>query len=65
MLADQFMHCAFDVRMVCHRPEAPFARQADDAFMHCAAQEEAESINAGLAKRSAECRLEVRAAPAA
>lgn len=59
ILANLFMHYAFDMWMARNHPEAPFERYADDALIHCGTREEAESIKAELAKRFAECRLEM------
>lgn len=59
ILANLFMHYAFDMWMQIHHPEAPFERFADDALIHCGTREEAENIRAELAKRFAECRLEM------
>lgn len=59
LLANLFMHYAFDVWMRRHHPEAPFERYADDALIHCATREEAAQIKAELAARFSECRLEM------
>jgi RNA-directed DNA polymerase len=40
-------------------PHIPFERYADDALCHCRTQDEAEDLKAALARRLAECRLEI------
>lgn len=59
ILANLFMHYAFDVWMKIHFPEAPYERYADDGLVHCRSREEAERIKAALADRFAQCKLEM------
>ena len=59
ILANLFMHYAFDMWMMRNHPEAPFERYADDALIHCGTREETQSVKAELAKRFAECKLEM------
>lgn len=59
VLANLFMHYAFDTWMVRANPQAPFERYADDAIIHCKTQTEAEGILKKLKKRLGECMLEL------
>lgn len=44
LLANLFMHYAFDEWMGRENPEAPFERYADDAIIHCKTEKEANEI---------------------
>lgn len=44
VLANLFMHYAFDIWMVRTNPQAPFERYADDAIIHCRTEAEAKEI---------------------
>ncbi|ASA19461.1 group II intron reverse transcriptase/maturase [Paenibacillus donghaensis] len=59
VLANLFMHYAFDLWMKRTNPNAPFERYADDAIIHCRTQAEAEEILEKLKKRLEECKLEL------
>jgi RNA-directed DNA polymerase len=59
VLANLFLHYAFDEWMKRHHPEVPFERYADDMICHCDSQEQAQALKAELAKRLAECGLEL------
>jgi len=59
ILANLYMHYAFDRWMVVRSPQNPWARYADDAVIHCQTQEEAEILKEKLKKRLAACKLEV------
>ncbi len=59
MLANLFMHYAFDVWMSRNHPNEPFARYADDAVAHCRSEAEAEQLKVGLQARFAEVGLEL------
>jgi len=59
VLANLFLHYAFDMWMVRNHPDKPFARYADDAVAHCRSKEDAEKLHDSLKKRFAECRLEL------
>jgi RNA-directed DNA polymerase len=59
LLANLFLHYAFDKWMERHHPEVPFERYADDAICHCASQAQAESLLTALRDRLAACRLEL------
>ena len=57
LLANLFLHYAFDVWMVREFPHIPFERYADDAICHCKSAEEAQSLWSALADRFAACKL--------
>ncbi len=59
VLANLFLHYAFDMWMERNHRDKPFARYADDAVAHCRSQEDAERLRDSLEKRLAECRLEL------
>jgi len=57
VLANLFMHFAFDAWMGRNFPDCPFERYADDAVVHCASREQAEAVLAAIAERMAEVGL--------
>jgi len=57
VLANLFMHYAFDRWMVRTNPQAPFERYADDTIIHC--KTEIEAILGQLKQRLEKCRLEL------
>jgi len=59
VLANLFLHYAFDKWMDREHPDKPFARYADDAVVNCKSQKEAEELRSSLEKRLAECKLEL------
>jgi len=59
VLANLFMHYAFDKWMERKHPDKPFARYADDAVVHCKSREDAEELRSRLEKRLTECKLEL------
>jgi len=59
LLANLFLHYAFDRWMQKTFPCNPFARYADDAVIHCQGREEAENIQKALEERLRECGLEL------
>jgi RNA-directed DNA polymerase len=59
VLANLFLHYAFDVWMVRNRPGLPFARYADDAVAHCRSKQDAENLRTSLERRLAACGLEL------
>ena len=61
LLANLFLHYTFDAWMQRTYPQIPFERYADDALCHCRTKDEAEELKAALARRFAECRLELHA----
>ena len=59
LLANLFLHYAFDVWMARNFPDCPFERYADDGVIHCATEQEAKEILVALGKRLAELGLEL------
>jgi len=59
VLANLFLHYAFDKWMDRDHPDKPFARYADDAVVHCKSKEDAEELRKGLEIRLGECKLEL------
>ena len=57
VLANLFMHYAFDLWMVRNHPDCPFERFADDAIVHCKSRAQAELVLAGIAERMNEVGL--------
>jgi RNA-directed DNA polymerase len=57
MLANLFLHYAFDTWMRRKSPHIPFERYADDAICHCRTRQEAEQLKSALERRFADCRL--------
>jgi RNA-directed DNA polymerase len=57
VLANLFMHYAFDLWMVRNHPVCPFERFADDAIVHCKSRAQAEAVLAGIAERMKEVGL--------
>jgi RNA-directed DNA polymerase len=59
LLANLFLHYAFDEWMKRNHPQKPFARYADDLVIHCRSREEAEDLLAAVKERFEECKLTV------
>jgi RNA-directed DNA polymerase len=59
VLANLFMHYAFDEWMRREHPNNPWARYADDAVIHCRTQKEAKSLLNDLGERFKQCKLEL------
>jgi RNA-directed DNA polymerase len=57
ILANLFMHFAFDLWMVRNYPGCPFERYADDVVVHCMSKWQAEQVLAGIAARMQEVGL--------
>ena len=57
VLANLFMHYAFDAWMARNFPGCPFERYADDAVVHCKSRRQAQVVLAAIAARMAEVRL--------
>jgi RNA-directed DNA polymerase len=57
LLANLFLHYAFDVWMTKNYPNAPWCRYADDGLVHCGSVKEAREIKLALEARFAECGL--------
>lgn len=62
VLANLFLHYAFDVWMTRTFPGAPWCRYADDGLVHCRTEQEAQVIKEALSARLAECHLELHPA---
>ena len=59
ILANLFMHFAFDNWMAGRFPDCPFERFADDAVVHCRTRRQAEEVLARIAGRMEEVGLEL------
>jgi RNA-directed DNA polymerase len=59
LLANLFLHYAFDCWMQREHPDVLFERYADDAICHCASEARARELHQALDKRFAECRLKL------
>jgi len=55
LLANLFMHYAFDSWMVREFPDVAFERYCDDAVVHCVSEQQAHHVRAAIATRLAEC----------
>jgi RNA-directed DNA polymerase len=59
LLANLFLHYAFDMWMKRTFPAVEFCRYADDGLIHCKSQAQAEHIKSQLTKRFNDCHLEL------
>lgn len=59
LLANLFMHYAFDEWMKRYHPGNPFARYADDVVIHCNTLDEAEKLLESIRERLERCKLEL------
>ena len=59
LLANIFLHLAFDDWMQHTHPDVPFERYADDVVAHCRTREQAQQVLASIQARLKRCRLEV------
>ncbi len=59
LLANLFLHYAFDKWMGRHYPDTPFERYADDMVCHCRTREAADHLKCALKERFAGCGLEL------
>jgi len=57
LLANLFLHYAFDMWMRRNFPDIPFERYADDAICHCRTEGQAMALRAALDVRFADCGL--------
>jgi RNA-directed DNA polymerase len=57
VLANLFLHYAFDAWMCREHPDIPFERYADDAICHCRSEAQARELHQALAQRFAACLL--------
>lgn len=59
VLANLFLHYAFDVWVRREMPTIPFCRYADDGLLHCISKEQAEYVLSKVKQRFLECSLEI------
>jgi RNA-directed DNA polymerase len=59
LLANLFMHCAFDTWMDREFPGCPFERYADDIVAHCGSEDQARELLAAIAARLGTLGLEL------
>ena len=59
LLANLFLHYAFDHWMRSKYPATPFERYADDVVVHCNTEAEAVKLKSEIAKRMEQCGLEL------
>ena len=59
LLANLFLHYAFDKWLSETFPNNPFERYADDAIVHCQTEEEAQAMMVAISERMGQCKLEL------
>jgi RNA-directed DNA polymerase len=59
LLANLFLHYAFDAWIVRKHPGVQFERYCDDIIVHARSERQARYLGAAIAKRMAECELEL------
>src|SRR5271166_6659737 len=59
ILANLFLHYAFDLWVTRHLPGVRFARYADDAVLHCKSRRQAEYVLERIRERFQACNLEL------
>ena len=59
LLANLFLHYAFDVWIQWQFPQVPFERYADDVIVHCKSERQAEQVLAAIHGRFERCGLEL------
>ena len=59
LLANLFLHYAFDRWLAKRYPQVWFERYADDAIVHCRTERQAQEVRAAIAARLRECGLEL------
>ena len=59
LIANIFLHLAFDTWMREKHPDVPFERYADDAVVHCRTEAQAQAIRRRIETRLAQCKLEL------
>src|SRR5512144_1599526 len=57
VLANLFLHYAFDAWMAREYPDVAFERYADDAVVHCESRQQAQEVLAAIANRMAQVGL--------
>ncbi|AWB69208.1 group II intron reverse transcriptase/maturase (plasmid) [Saccharobesus litoralis] len=58
LLANLFLHYAFDKWLRREHPHVQFARYADDAVVHCRSEQEAKALKQAIEQRMLDCCLE-------
>lgn len=59
LLANLFLHYAFDVWMRRNHPQTPFERFADDVVCHCRSEAQSQRLRTEIESRFAQCQLEL------
>lgn len=59
LLANIFLHLAFDEWMRSEHSDVPFERYADDIVAHCRTKEQAQQVLGSIGRRLQQCRLEL------
>jgi len=59
VLANLFLHYAFDAWMQRNHPDVPWCRYADDGLVHCRTERQAREFEKALEQRFEECGLEL------
>ncbi len=59
LLANLFLHYAFDEWMKRNYPTIPFERYADDVIAHCSSEKQAQLLKTEIGRRLSQCRLEL------
>jgi RNA-directed DNA polymerase len=62
LLANLFLHYAFDAWMARSFPHIPFERYCDDVVVHCTSERQARHVRDAIAQRLADCGLELNEA---
>ncbi len=57
LLANIFLHVAFDKWMEKYHPEKPFVRYADDIVIHCRTEKQTQYVLSQIQQRLSECKL--------
>ena len=59
ILANLFLHYAFDAWVRREMPSVPFCRYADDGLLHCRSKKQAQHVMRMITKRFESCKLEI------
>ncbi len=59
ILANLFLHYAFDAWVRREMPRVPFCRYADDGLLHCKSRRQAEYVMRAISERFQQCGLEI------
>jgi len=60
LLANLYLHYAFDMWLTKHYPQASFVRYADDIVVHCNSKTEAEEVLRAIKERLQEVKLQIK-----